>query len=210
LFLGREPCRKKAHLFCRIGRYTATIPSRGNNRLKSSSLSHLAAAAIFAAILFPLFAIAQALQTQPSPSPVSGPPHREFHFPQPKNLQVLPKNLTGDQVHHIMEGWSKALGTHCTTCHSADPDASVEAGRQPQLDFALDKKPEKKTARLMATMVEEINGNFIGKIDNAGIKVSCGTCHRGHLSPPIFFPPPELHEEPAPGGTTAAVPATAP
>ena len=32
-------------------------------------------------------------------------------------------------------------------------------------------------------MVQEINTQYIGKIDNSGAPVTCGTCHRGHLDP---------------------------
>lgn len=138
-----------------------------------------------------------------------GLPRREFHFPPPKNLQVLPKNLTGEQVHHIMEGWAGALGTHCDTCHAPDPNAAAP-GRRPRLDFALDKKPEKNTARMMVKMVEQINTDYIAKIKNSGVKVSCGTCHQGHLSPPVFKPQPEHHEGPPPPGAPGAPPVPAP
>ena len=135
---------------------------------------------------------------------------REMHFPPPKNLHVLPKDLTGEQVHHIMEGWAGALGTHCDTCHAPNPNEKVEPGKRPHLDFALDIKPEKKTARMMVKMVADINGNYVSKVKNSGVKVSCGTCHRGHLSPPAFTPPPEHHEGPRPGGAPAAAPAPGP
>jgi hypothetical protein len=75
------------------------------------------------------------------------------------------------------------------------------------LKFADDSKPEKATARLMYRMVNDINGNYIEKVDNSGVPVSCGTCHRGHLDPPIFAPSKEDHdhdhghEAPPPGGT---------
>lgn len=140
-----------------------------------------------------------------------GAPHQERHFPAPKNLQVLPKDLTGEQVHHIMEGWAGALGTHCDTCHAPNPNAKVEPGKRPRLDFALDTKKEKKTARMMVTMVKEINGNYISKVKNSGVQVSCGTCHRGHLSPPAFKPEPEHHEgQGVPGAAPAPAPAPAP
>lgn len=127
--------------------------------------------------------------------------HREMHFPPPKNLQVLPKDLTGQQVHQIMEGWARALGTHCDTCHAPNPNAAAQPGKRPRLDFALDIKPEKNTARTMVKMVQDINGNYIDKIKNSGVKVSCGTCHRGHLHPPIFKP--QHHEGPPPQGAPA-------
>jgi len=128
----------------------------------------------------------------PLPRQEAGVRHH-FNFPAPTNLQVLPKNLTGNQVHQIMEKWARSLGTHCTTCHAPNPNAAPPPNGHPHPDFALDIKPEKKTARLMVKMVEDINGNYVGKIKNSGIKVSCGTCHRGHLQPPLYIPPPEHH-----------------
>ena len=44
---------------------------------------------------------ARRLQTAPARRP-AGRPMR--NLPAPTNLQVLPKDLTGDQVHEIMEG----------------------------------------------------------------------------------------------------------
>jgi hypothetical protein len=184
------------------------------NRLKTASPSLSVAAAVFAAAAFAFTAVAQAPQAQPSTPPpggeMSGAPHREMHFPPPKNLQVLPKDLTGEQVHHIMEGWAAALGTHCDNCHAPNPNAKVEPGKRPRLDFALDTKPEKGTARMMVKMVADINGNYISKVKNSGVKVSCGTCHQGHLHPPIFKPQPEHHEGPPPAGAPGATPAPAP
>jgi hypothetical protein len=143
---------------------------------------------------------------------MGGMPHGEMHFPPPKNLQVLPKDLTAEQVHHIMDGWAAALGTHCDTCHAPNPNATVAPGQRPRLDFALDIKPDKDTARMMVKMVEDINGNYVSKIKDTKTKVSCGTCHRGHLEPPAFTPPPEHPEGPgaAPQGAPGATPAPAP
>jgi hypothetical protein len=44
-------------------------------------------------------------------------------------------------------------------------------------------------------MVQDINVNYISKIDSSGEPVSCGTCHRGHLGPESFVaPPPPPHD----------------
>lgn len=182
--------------------------------MKKTSPYLSVAVVVFSLAAFAVTAIAQT----PAPStPESQPesagarPHHEM--PAPKNLQVLPKDLTGDQVHEIMEKWARSLGTHCDTCHVPNPNAAAtpsggaEAGpglHHPNLDFALDTKPEKGTARLMYKMVEDINSNYVSKIKNSGVAVSCGTCHRGHLSPPLFIPPPEHHGPPPPAGEPPA------
>ena len=95
---------------------------------------------------------------------MGGPPHE---MPAPTNLQVLPKNLTGAQVHEIMEKWEGELGTSCKTCHAADPKNLGPNGK-PRLNFADDSKDEKKTARKMFKMVDAINSNYIAKIDSSG------------------------------------------
>jgi hypothetical protein len=150
------------------------------------------AVAILGAAVFVCASIAQAPQTPPAGGP-GGPPRS---YPAPTNLQVLPKDLTGQQVHEIMEGYAGALGQHCNYCHAADPKNVGPNGR-PRLNFASDEKDEKKMARIMITMTEDINKNYVKKVadmDEMPEKappVTCGTCHQGHEDPPVFKPAPE-------------------
>src|SRR5581483_12276547 len=142
-------------------------------------------------------------------NPQGGPPQGGWprEFPAPTNLKVLPKNLTGKQVRDIMEGWSGQLGVHCNACHTADPKNVGPNGR-PRMNFPDDSKPEKSTARLMFTMTQKINDDYISMVDmdhddqpgedHAGHKVTCGTCHRGHQKPEAFVPPPEEQHGPPP------------
>ncbi len=113
-------------------------------------------------------------------------------MPKPTNLKVLPKDLTAEQVMDIMHGWEAQLGAECSTCHAADPTKMGPNGK-PRLNFADDSKKEKATARLMLKMTEEINSEYVSKVENAGQQVKCGTCHRGHVTPEPFVPKPE-HE----------------
>jgi cytochrome c553 len=150
------------------------------------------------------FAVAALAQTPAAQQPAAE--HHHHDEPAPTNLQVLPKTMTGEEVHELMHKWEAALGAECSTCHAADPN-NIGPNGKPRLKFADDSKPEKATARLMYRMVNDINGNYIEKVDNSGVPVSCGTCHRGHLDPPIFAPSKEDHdhdhghEAPPPGGT---------
>ncbi len=151
-------------------------------------------AALFAAALLAVAAAAQAPQAAPPQQPAAAPlpdEHERVH-PAPTNLKVLPKNLTGDQVHEIMEGWEAALGAHCSTCHAADPKNIGPNGR-PRLNYADDSRPEKSTARIMYTMVQDINENYISMVENSGAGVTCGTCHRGHIGPEPFVAPKGEH-----------------
>lgn len=151
--------------------------------------------ALLSAAVLAVGGVAQEPQTPPAPAAGE---HHKHTMPPPTNLQVLPKDLTGQQVHEIMDKWADALGTHCTTCHAPNPNAPVMPNGHRRLDYALDTKPEKNTARLMYKMVEDIRTNYMSKIDNVGIQVSCATCHRGHLSPPPFVPAEDHGPAPAP------------
>ena len=160
--------------------------------MKTSSLSLPAVTAFLIAAVFAATTVAQTPQTA-----AGGPPPPRT-FPAPTNLKVLPKDLTGEQVHEIMEKWEGSLGTHCNTCHTADPNNIGPNGR-PRLNFADDSRPEKATARVMYAMTEDINKNYVSKIDSSGAAVTCGTCHRGHLGPePFVIPPDERPKGPPP------------
>jgi len=180
--------------------------------LRTASLSLTAAAtALFAVAAFAVSTVAQAPQAA-TPAPGQAPPagaRPPRSFPSPTNLKVLPKDLTGEQVHEIMEKWEGSLGTHCNTCHAADPKNIGPNGR-PRLNFADDSKEEKLTARLMYKMMEDINVNYIAKVPNSDEGVSCGTCHRGHLGPEPFVILDDDHDHDHPGAPPAGAPAPKP
>jgi len=126
------------------------------------------------------------------------------NFPPPTNLHVLPKDLTGRQVRDIMETWQGSLGVKCEFCHTADPKNIGPNGR-PRTNFADDSKPDKQIARIMYTMTQQMNQDYIKKAmdldpDDMGSPVTCGTCHRGHKMPEDFVIPREEHRGgPGPG-----------
>jgi len=178
------------------------------------------AAAVFGLALLTVNAIAQEDEHSTPPSgeqPAPGTAHPHPPAPPPKNLKVLPKTLTGDQVHDIMHKWEGQLGVECNTCHAVDPTRKMPNGR-PALNFADDSKPEKETARLMLKMTMEINKDYTSKVESkhdnteAAKQVTCGTCHRGHFDPQAFVPPPEHehehehHDGPPPGGENPPAP----
>lgn len=153
--------------------------------------SPLFSAVAVAALSVATIAFAQAPEGQ---QPPAGGAPRHFQAPPPQNLKVLPKDMTGEQVHELMHKWAGELGTECTTCHATDPNRKMPNGR-PAINFADDSKPEKNTARLMYRMVEDINKNYLSKIqDKDDQPLSCGTCHRGHVHPPEFVAPKEDHD----------------
>jgi hypothetical protein len=166
-------------------------------------------------------------QPAPAPGATQGPPPQGTNqdsaqggrpmrnFPAPTNLKVLPKDLTGRQVRDTMETWAGSLGVKCEFCHTADPKNVGPNGR-PRTNFADDSKPDKQIARIMYTMTQQMNKDYISKAmdldkDGMGSAVTCGTCHRGHEMPEDFVIPKEQRgggpgagpsgPPPAPGAT---------
>lgn len=94
----------------------------------------------------------------------------------PTNLQVLPKDMTQQDVVALMRTFTQGLGVMCDHCHVGTP-----------ADRAKDDKPEKATARKMIKMMMAINSDFLKDVGDpapAGqSKVTCYTCHRGALKP---------------------------
>jgi len=100
-----------------------------------------------------------------------------------KNLKVLPKNITNDQMHAIMEEWEHALGTRCSFCHVRNEETK-------KMDWANDAKPEKQMARHMFKMTAALNKKYFGaKKDSLGMVIesgiNCNTCHRGTSHPEV-------------------------
>ena len=100
-----------------------------------------------------------------------------------KNLKVLHKDITKDELMGIMKSFTQALGVRCEHCHVEEE----QPGQRPRRDFASDEKEPKRTARLMLQMVNDINTNDLAKIEDRGDdplrRVTCATCHRGHQHP---------------------------
>jgi hypothetical protein len=163
-------------------------------------------ASLYLAVLGAAVALAAPAQTAPPAQPPAEA-HEHHEEPAPKNLKVLPRTMTGEEVHELMHKWEAQLGAECSTCHAADPTHLGPNGR-PRLDFAADSKPEKDTARMMYKMTEQINSQYVSMIENAK-PVTCGTCHRGQVKPSVFTPPPG-HEHDSHGAPPPASGATPP
>ena len=120
--------------------------------------------------------------------PQQGPP------PKPKNLKVLPKNISPKDLDKIMDAWAGSLGVHCNFCHVRNSETN-------KMDFASDVKPEKGTARHMFQMTSRINKKFFkSEKDSLGMwkesSVNCYTCHRGSAHPEVKIPERE-HKAPS-------------
>jgi hypothetical protein len=98
---------------------------------------------------------------------------------KPTNLIVLPKDISGDELHLIMRQYSKALGVRCGFCHERKEG-------QEHADFASDNKHEKEITRDMMRMVNDINEKYLAQSGNGHFeKITCVTCHMGRKVPII-------------------------
>jgi hypothetical protein len=123
-----------------------------------------------------------------------------------KNLKVLPKNISKEEMHKTMEEWEHALGARCSFCHMRNEDTK-------KMDFAADGKPEKEMAREMYKMTQEINKKYFHAQKDSTDRImessiNCYTCHRG-VSHPEVVRASELPRQ-APVGQPAWAPGAAP
>ena len=95
------------------------------------------------------------------------------------NLQVLPKNISKNDLLQTMKGFTAALGVRCTYCHVG------EEGRPfSEFKFPSDDKLTKGRARVMIRMRDAINTQFISQLGLVDEKtVECATCHHGLPAP---------------------------
>ena len=102
--------------------------------------------------------------------------------PPKRNLKVLPKDISHDDLDKTMDAFKTALGVKCNFCHAPSADSSIH-----HLDFASDAKPEKNIARHMYKMAAKINKKFfsMNKDDKGDMvqTVTCMTCHHGSPHP---------------------------
>lgn len=106
--------------------------------------------------------------------------------PQWENLKVLPKNISKDSLHDLMEGYANALSVKCNYCHAPRKD------NPHKLDFPSDEKIEKEIARGMIKMTNEINTNYFQpyfpdpKPEQVHV-LNCVMCHRGTPNPEKYL-----------------------
>lgn len=98
-----------------------------------------------------------------------------------RNLKVLSKNTTHEELDAIMHSFNDALGVKCSHCH-----AGGEVDGKFKLNFASDEKPEKEMAREMMRMTQYLNKKYFHyKEEGEAPKppVTCMTCHNGKVHP---------------------------
>lgn len=105
-------------------------------------------------------------------------------FEPPSNLQVLPASLPPREFKSLMKLYARDLGVSCSYCHVEERETGI-------IDYASDENPRKHTARVMISMLAEINDKHLSQL--AGDRryaepVTCGQCHRGRANPQAFTP----------------------
>lgn len=110
-----------------------------------------------------------------------------------KNLKILPKNITKEQIDSVMHHYTASLNVKCNFCH-------IRNEEKKEWDFASDANKHKRIARDMMRMTNKINDNYFtltgAKRDlNTQLMVTCYTCHRGSKEPVTKAPPHEKIEE---------------
>ncbi|HTE25452.1 c-type cytochrome [Flavitalea sp.] len=97
--------------------------------------------------------------------------------PKFKNLKVLNKNITNDELEIVMKEFKTALGVKCGFCHA-------ESKTDPKkLDFASDENKHKDIARGMMRMSMKINKKYFKENKDTIASITCFTCHRGDKEP---------------------------
>jgi hypothetical protein len=101
-----------------------------------------------------------------------------------KNLEVLSKNISDDELERVMYTFTRQLGVTCLYCHVPTKNIVPE-----RMDFASDEKNEKLIARQMLQMTMKLNKKYfdhpIDKKIIAKPLIWCRTCHMGYPVPHV-------------------------
>jgi hypothetical protein len=103
--------------------------------------------------------------------------------PKYKNLKILPKNITHEQMDSVMHHFTASLNVKCNFCHIRNEETK-------QWDFASDDNKHKLVARNMMKMTQKINDKYFDVTGsknnlNAQLMVTCYTCHHGSTDPAV-------------------------
>lgn len=119
----------------------------------------------------------QDLATRTAPAELEEVPRRK-----PVNLQVLPKDISNAKLGKLMKRFEQELGVKCSHCHAENPQTQ-------KFDFPSDEVPAKQTARIMISMLNDINDKYLAQLGGDrryAVPVTCGSCHQGQSNPPAF------------------------
>jgi hypothetical protein len=110
---------------------------------------------------------------------LSAKPPEKPHW---KNLKVMSKNTSEEEMDKVMESFNAQLGVVCIYCHELNQKDNPH-----KTNFESDEKPSKEIARKMLRMTLRLNRKYFGSYINnqmTGAKlIWCSTCHHGLLKP---------------------------
>ncbi len=75
------------------------------------------------------------------------------------NLKVLPRDITVREIVGVMRGFASGLGVRCIHCHVGDDPNDLGS-----TDFVSDDRVQKRKAREMIKMVNQINRNLLANL----------------------------------------------
>ena len=123
-------------------------------------------------------------------------------YANPQNLEVLPKEISSQELSDTMKGFALGLGVRCETCHVGEAGQPLDT-----FDFDSDEKAMKRKARVMVQMLADVNSDYVPQLneieDAKRVEVRCVTCHRGRPQPKLIED--ELDEQLADAGLEAAL-----
>jgi len=104
-------------------------------------------------------------------------------FDNPKNLKVLPENISSEALGQTMRAFALGTGNRCSACHVGEIEADLSS-----YDFSLDDKPKKAIARKMIQLVRDINASLAMAFPDSKelVTVTCETCHHGQSKPEMI------------------------
>jgi tetratricopeptide (TPR) repeat protein len=97
------------------------------------------------------------------------------------NLTVLPKTISKEDLISVMRNFTEGLGVRCNFCHVGEEGKPLST-----YDFASDDKDNKRIARIMLKMTNNISDEYVSQLKDFGeniIDVKCITCHHGVKQP---------------------------
>ncbi len=103
-----------------------------------------------------------------------------------KNLKVLSKNISEEDMEWVMDSFNSGLGANCLFCHPGRQN-----GTEYIINYATDSLMNKRVARDMLRMTIKLNNKYfktnISGLMNTRGRIWCKTCHQ--RKPVPMLPP---------------------
>ncbi|MDQ6610719.1 MAG: c-type cytochrome [Bacteroidota bacterium] len=106
--------------------------------------------------------------------------------PKYKNLKILSKDITHEQMDSVMHHFAMSLNVKCNFCHIRNEETK-------EWNWPSDENKHKLMARNMMKMTNKINDKYFKVAGSAknlstALMVTCYTCHHGSTEPATKAP----------------------